>query len=232
MISFISNEIAIDQVYGSLWETDECNKFLIKSIGNWLQSEGAFTKNDTARIDTNDSVHLSTDIKLEQSFDTCTLPVLHVLLCFLEFLCQFDTRVREYNSLEIDKLAFLKSHIDHWSSVADNNDLGVLVALLNCEAFLGYFFVAGVDTLCQPNDAILLGNLKCSFKCGNGSTILVNFVNVWVLKVTKHFIVHILRRSVHVLQVTLLMHFVDILIKTLTVRNSSVVRVKPCYTKL
>lgn len=84
MVSFISDKVTVNQVYRALRETDKCYKLLVESIGNGLESERALSQNDSARINTNNSVHVPGNIELGQGLDTCSWPVLNILLRFLK----------------------------------------------------------------------------------------------------------------------------------------------------
>ena len=84
----------------------------------------------------------------------------------------------EDDSLEIYKLAFFEADIDDWASVANDDDLGVLVSLFNGESFLGYLLVASVDALSKSDDTIFFGDLQGSLQGRDRTTILIDFVDV------------------------------------------------------
>jgi len=64
LISFISYQITIYQINWCLWEADKCSKLLVKSIWYRFKRQCTLTKNDTTGIDTDDSVHITGNIKL------------------------------------------------------------------------------------------------------------------------------------------------------------------------
>jgi hypothetical protein len=109
----------------------------------------------------------------------------------------------ENDSLKVDKLTFFKFYIDYGTSISNNDDLGILISLLNGNARLGNRLVACVDSLGQPNDAVLLCEVQSHLKLVNWPLLLVNLNNPGVLKVTEHLVVNILRRPIEVAKLTL-----------------------------
>ena len=81
----------------------------------------------------------------------------------------------ENNSLEIDQLSLLQFDIYNWPSISNDNDLGILVPLLNSDTWLGDWLVAGIDTLCKPDNTVLLCEIEGHLELINGSLLLVNF---------------------------------------------------------
>ena len=65
----------------------------------------------------------------------------------------------EYNSLEIDKLAFFEANIDDWTRISNNDNLRVLVSLLDSKTFFGDLFVASIYTLRKPDNTVLFSYL-------------------------------------------------------------------------
>ena len=178
MIGFITDEVAVDEVDRCLWEADERGELLVEPVGNGLQSQGALPEDDTARVHADDRVHITRYIELRQAFHARLRPVLHILLSFLEFLGQLDARMSEDDPLEVDELSLLELDVDYWPSVSNDDHLGVLVPLFNGEAGLRDLLIAGVDSLSQPNDAVLFCYLKCPLERRNGAAILVDLVYV------------------------------------------------------
>ena len=178
MIGFISNKVAVDEIDRALRKTDKRYKFLIESVRDGLQSQRALAKNHAARVDTNNCVHISSNIKLCKGLNARSRSILDILLGFFEFFSQLDAGVCEDDSLEIYKLAFFEADIDDWASVANDDDLGVLVSLFNGESFLGYLLVASVDALSKSDDTIFFGDLQGSLQGRDRTTILIDFVDV------------------------------------------------------
>lgn len=87
------------------------------------------------------------------------LPVFNILLSLLELLSKLDTGVSKDNALEVDNLTLLQLHVDDRLSVPNNNDLTLFVLLLNCQSRFGNSFLAGVDSSCQSNDAVLFSKV-------------------------------------------------------------------------
>jgi hypothetical protein len=215
MISLISDEVATYQVHAAPWKTDEGHELLVQSVWNGLEGENTLSQDDATTVDAEDGVHVSGNVELLKGLHASLGPVLHVLLGLLELLRQLDTRVCENNSLEVDELTFLQFDIDDWTSISNDDDLGILVSLLNGETWLRDWLVARIDSLCEPNDAVLLSEVQSHFQLVNRTLFLVDLDDTGVLEVTKHLVVNVLRRPVEVAKLTLHDQIVDILVNAL-----------------
>ena len=102
MISGVSNKVATDEVVGSLRESHNSGELLIKVVWDRLEGDDALSKDDSTLLDRKDSVHVSCNVELIQTFNVGVLTVLNICLRFLELLSKFDTRVGENYPLEID----------------------------------------------------------------------------------------------------------------------------------
>lgn len=80
-------------------------------------------------------------------------------MSLLEFLRKLDTRVSKDDSLKVDQLPFFEFNVDYRTCVSDNDNFCILVSLFYCDTRLGYWLIASIDTLCQPNDTVLLGKV-------------------------------------------------------------------------
>lgn len=150
-----------------------------------------------------------------KSLDTCFWPILDILLSLLEFLRELDTRVREDDSLEDHKLSLAKFDVDDRPSITNNDDLGVLISLLDGYSSFGNCFVAGVNTLREPDDTVLLGEVQGHLQSVDGASILVYLYDLGVLEVLEHLIVNVLGRPVQISQFPLQFHLIYIVVHTL-----------------
>ena len=91
MISGISNKVATDEVVGSLRESHNSCELLIKVVWDRLEGDDALSKDDSALLNRKDSVHVSGNVELMQTFDVGVFAVLDIGLRFLELLSKFDT---------------------------------------------------------------------------------------------------------------------------------------------
>lgn len=119
------------------------------------------------------------------------------------------------NPLKVYKLPFLKLDVDDRPSVANDDDLRVLVSLLNGNAGLGDSLLASIHSLRQPDYTVLLRYLQRSLQRVDGSSILVDLIDVAILEVSEHFVVDVFGRAIHVPKVPLLVQLVDVLVKAL-----------------
>lgn len=156
LICFITDEVTADQVYWCLWEWNDTTEFLLELIWQRFHADYAFSEDNTTRINTNNSVHISWNFKLSKSFNTCLLPKVHILSCFNILFLEFKTWMGKSNSFKIDNFSFSKHNIDNSFFTADNNDLCVFISLLNCEAWFLNCFLQSIDTLWKSNNTVLI----------------------------------------------------------------------------
>lgn len=131
VIGLVSDEIATNQVDCWRWEGYQGHELLVESVRDWFKRKCALTEDDTTWVDTDDAVHIPSNVEFGQWFDAGALSILDILLGFLELFCQLNTRMSKDDSLKVDKLAFLKLDIDYWTCITDDDDLGVFVSLFN-----------------------------------------------------------------------------------------------------
>ena len=165
---------------------------MVEPVWNRFQSQYAFSEDETPGVDSENTVHISRNIELLKSFDTCFWPILDILLGLLEFFRELDTRVREDDSLEDHKLSLSKFDVDDRPGITNNDDLGVLISLLDGYSSFGNCFVASVDTLREPDDTVLLGEVQGHLQSVDGAPILVHLYDLGVLEVLEHLIVNVL----------------------------------------
>jgi hypothetical protein len=159
LISLITYEITTYQVDTTSGETDQGREFLVETIWDRLQGEYTLSKDHSSAVDAEDRVHVTSNVEFLKGLYASFWPVLDVLLSFFEFFRKLDTRVSENDSLKIDQLPFFEFDIDHGAGVSNNDNFRILVSLFYSDTGLCYWLIASVDTLCQPNDTILLGEV-------------------------------------------------------------------------
>ena len=121
----------------------------------------------------------------------------------------------ENDSLEHDKLSFEKLDVDNRASVSYDDNLGIFISLLDSDTRLCNWFVACIHTLSEPDDTILLGEVKSHLKGVDWSPILIDFNDLRVFKILEHLIIDIFCRSVQISQFSLHHEIIHIFIKTL-----------------
>ena len=96
------------------------------------------------------------------------------------------------NSLEDYKLSFHKLDVNNWPSIANYDDFGIFISLFDCYSRFGNWLVASVNTLSQPNNTVLLSEVKSHLECVDWASILVDLNDLGVLKILEHLIVDVL----------------------------------------
>ena len=163
VICLISNKFTTYQIYGGGRKTYKTCEFLIQFVWDWLQTENTFSKDDTTRIDADNSVHTSRNVEFLKAFGTGFLSVFHVLLGFDEFLLQFQTWVSEDDSFEIDQSSFLKHDIDDSSLTSNNDNLGIFISLFNSQTSLANRFFTGINSLFKSDNGIFISEINGHF---------------------------------------------------------------------
>ena len=107
----------------------------------------------------------------------------------------------KYNTLKVYELTLLQFDVDYWPSISDDNNFGILVSLLDCEAWNGDRFRASIYTLGKTDDRIFLSK--------------VNFNEPRILKISNHIIINVFGRPVEVTMLPLLEQFFDVLVESL-----------------
>lgn len=147
LIRFITDEFAANQVERRLREAHQGRELLFQALRDRLKSQRALTKDYTARIQANDAVHVATNFKFLQRFNACLLSVFDILHSLKDVLKQFDTRVSEGDSFEVDELSLLELDVDNGALVAHDYNLSVFVFLLDGESWLRNGSLACIYTL-------------------------------------------------------------------------------------
>jgi len=80
LICFISNKVATQHIYGTSWESYKSSELLVESVWNRFQGKNTFSQNKTTRVNTENAIHVSGDIKFSQGFDACFRSILDILL--------------------------------------------------------------------------------------------------------------------------------------------------------
>ena len=163
LISLITNKVAANQIDATSRETDEGCEFLIETIWNRLESEDTLSENYTTAVDAEDRVHVSCNIEFLQRLNASLWSIFHILLCLFELFGKLDSGMRENNSFEVDQLSLLELDIDDRASVTNDNNFCILVSLLNCDTWFGYWLITGIHSLSQSNDTVLFGEVKGHF---------------------------------------------------------------------
>ena len=159
MISFITYEIAPNQVCRCMRKCDQGRELLLEPLGNRLQAKYTFSQYDSSCIDRHNTIHVSRNIKLLKCLDTCFISILHILLRFFELFKKFHARMSKNNSFEVYELALFKFYVYDWSTVANEDNLSVFVSLLYRNSWLGDYFFAGIYSFCKSDNTVLFGKI-------------------------------------------------------------------------